>query len=693
MSIEKDCKMKTLGLGSYSKQIKKSKEFSSHDLMQAQSTHVISQIEQSQIAQKLKNNLSGIAFVAPILPHLCELNIWNEIAIHFSAKANVYTSKLETANCEQFMNCLEANKSECNLNFHYLETLNDNPTFLSTLEDKIKNHTLLICYDEISLATFQVFRARKQNKNKIIIWQNAPRPLPTTNAAWNSNSSPVSSMTKLISIRTEILKSCDAILSFDKESANWSYIESVEPQRLKRIGRGINFSYFNAHIRDFYKEKLRENLGLKKDEIIFMHLGPLEIDSGVLDTLYAFKTLKQCHEDKQIKLCYCGQGKARALLRQTIVSLELDNNVIFISTDQNNTPIKGNRLTHLLPLANAVIHNIIGHHNALPNQQLDTTYDILCAASYEIPVLSNGNGWIGGWLSKFQSPFSSGNIHSLSQSMAKILKQETKNTKKILKALYNEFQYEKTIEDSISLIKQLTHQKLQTSHDIKFQIEQIEKLVSQKQYIEAIEKIQATFTLEKITSSEKASLYRLIADSFTKLGDLQSGFENYMKSLELDSYNYKTYIGLGTVSLQNKSYTTAIPQFEKAIKLAPHKDLGYLGLSLAFEGLGEKKEALKWTCFACQRNIQNTASIYNIVKLSFELNIFSQAEEVLRTYLKNHPHDVNMIYNLGGILFKQDKTEEALSLMNNILAIDPMYAKAHALINEINKKQPIKTAG
>ena len=106
--------MKTLGLGSYSKQIKESKEFSSHDLIQAQSTQVISQIEQSQIAQKLKNNLSGIAFVAPILPHLCELNIWNEIAIHFSAKANVYTSKLEVANCEQFMNYLEANKSECN---------------------------------------------------------------------------------------------------------------------------------------------------------------------------------------------------------------------------------------------------------------------------------------------------------------------------------------------------------------------------------------------------------------------------------------------------------------------------------------------------------------------------------------------------------------------------------------------------
>ena len=58
-----------------------------------------------------------------------------------------------------------------------------------------------------------------------------------------------------------------------------------------------------------------------------------------------------------------------------------------------------------------------------------------------------------------------------------------------------------------------------------------------------------------------------------------------------------------------------------------------LGLGLAFEGLGELNEALKWTARACHLNIENTAAIFNIVKLSYDLEEFTEAENILTRYI------------------------------------------------------------
>lgn len=110
-----------------------------------------------------------------------------------------------------------------------------------------------------------------------------------------------------------------------------------------------------------------------------------------------------------------------------------------------------------------------------------------------------------------------------------------------------------------------------------------------------------------------------------------------------------------------------------------------LGLGLAFEGLKEFKEALSWTVRACHLKADNTVAIYNLVKLSFDMEEFSDAERILIRYLGLHPHDVNMIYTLGTIAYKTGKTDIALQLMENILALDPMNSRAHSLIAQIQK--------
>jgi lipopolysaccharide biosynthesis regulator YciM len=98
-----------------------------------------------------------------------------------------------------------------------------------------------------------------------------------------------------------------------------------------------------------------------------------------------------------------------------------------------------------------------------------------------------------------------------------------------------------------------------------------------------------------------------------------------LRAADLDPYCHRIFIGLGTVALQAKHYNVAVPQFHKAIALAPKDDMANLGLGLAFEGLSEAEQSLKWTVRACELNVENKPALYHLVKLSHELNVFDDA--------------------------------------------------------------------
>jgi tetratricopeptide (TPR) repeat protein len=58
------------------------------------------------------------------------------------------------------------------------------------------------------------------------------------------------------------------------------------------------------------------------------------------------------------------------------------------------------------------------------------------------------------------------------------------------------------------------------------------------------------------------------------------------------------------------------------------------------------------------------------------LDQWPQAEEALRNGLQEHPEDLNLRYQLGMVLEKMERREEARQVMRQILATDPDYADA-----------------
>jgi len=471
----------------------------------------------------------------------------------------------------------------------------------------------------------------------------------------------------------------------------------VHAQRIRRLCRTINPTRFSTELSNIKRLELRAALGLPETDFIFLHLGPLEVESGAMDVVYSFKNLLQSHPEfeNNARLCFCGKGSAGADIRQTVVEMGLDAHVYFLNPVGEDVPdMMGNQFSHVLSICDAVIHVPIAPINGSPLKHLDSTYDILCALSSGLLVVSNGSGFIGEWVGRYYKTCSPGNIHSLARLMQEtIAKQDVVSSVKaaVKKGLANEFPFTKTINDMVGVLKDLIQNQsahiVQNAESNSKLIEQIEQMIKGRQYLDAIECISQAFTKKDLSTLQQASLFRLIGDCFTKLGDLDNGSDNYLRAVDLDPYCARSFIGLGTVALQRQDFNVAVPQFQKSITLAPNDDMASLGLGLAFEGLGEQREALRWTMRACHLNPDSTVALFQLVKLAYDLNEYSEAEKALTRYVGRHPHDIHMIYSLGGIYYQTEQWDSALRLMDNILALDPTNNQALTLIAQIHKQQ------
>jgi tetratricopeptide (TPR) repeat protein len=654
---------------------------------------------QEKHASHVLSKSKKIAFIAPQLPHPCELEIWNLCAKKLGLEGALYTHINEEKAFLQFAKLMHTSNTPIYLTCYTLDSMNENKTFLSGLEKELEQYSLIISLGENSLASYQASKVKRTSQARLVIWQNAPRPPHANLGTRSPNGSPLPNVARERTVRKEVLKNADIILCFDKDGATWSYLEEVSSQRIRRVARAINSQRYSSEISSLRRIELRTSLGLPETDFIFFHLGPLEIESGALDSVFAFKNLLQSNPTFQGKarLCFCGIGSAGADIRQSVVEMGLDDHVYFLNPNEEGLKeIAGNQFSSVISVCDAIIHGPISPVNGNALKFLDSTYDIMCALSSEIITISNGHSWIGEWISRFYKTFSSGSIHSLARLMQETIEKQDKVTNvknAIKKAIVNEFPFEKTANEISDIFKSLiiALPLAETENTTKL-ISQIEEMVIAKQYIDAINLISQVFQKSGLSVVQQANLFRLIGDCFTKLGDLDNGVSNYTKALELDPYCAKCFIGLGTVALQRNNYNVAVPQFQKAVSLAPNDDMASLGLGLAFEGLNEFKEALSWTVRSCHLKADNTVAIFNLVKLSFEMEEYMDAERVLIRYLGIHPHDVNMIYTLGSIAFKTGKPDIALQLMENILSLDPMNSRAHSLMSQIqrseNQKKP-----
>lgn len=543
-----------------------------------------------------------------------------------------------------------------------LQDHEENPTFIPGLEKVLSKYDIVVVKERIGLYAYQVLKAKWRFQFRMLVWVDNLVPFPAND------------IDQMRTIRTEVTNAADGFLVQSAVARSTLELEGIESERIHEM---IPWTDHQVVRNPKVRAEAREKLGFAESDFVIGCLGPVEWEEGLYDLMAAVRLLinqRPGMKDK-IKIAVSGIGSFAHDLKDASINFGTDYCVAYFAPNRDATK--------------AIYEAVDGIFvcNLASRDRIDgDPYRILSAMNHKIPLIAARSPIIEAMVGKHRLDFCPGSSISLSKALIK-LKESTSLVKDIttknVKTIEQKFSKSKAQENMLQIFDEFVAKEIKVdTSSLDHQVLEVEAKIKSKQYVDAIDLIEAIFKTSNIPVHHKANLYRLVGDCFVKLGDYESSRNSYIAAAELDPYSSKIYIGLGTIGLMKQSYDIAVLHFQKAISLAPEDDMANLGLGLAFQGMDEKKESMRWVTKSLEINTDNTAALFTLVKLANETEEYVDAERMLNKYLEAHPNDYNFIYTLAGIVFKQGRFEEVVGMMKKIVEVDPKDQKAASLLKQ-----------
>ncbi len=543
-----------------------------------------------------------------------------------------------------------------------LKDHDENPTFLPSLEKVLANFDIVIVKERLGLYAYQALKAKWRHQFRLIVWVDNFVPFPAHD------------VDQMRTIRTEVTNAADGFIVQSKAAALTLQLEGVEAHRIYDM---IPWVENRIDRKPAARAKAREALGIAEGDIIIAYIGQIEWEEGLADLVSAAKLMitREPSLKNKLRLVFCGVGSYSSELRDQFISMGIDNNALYYAPTRDS-------IRAIQQACDGIYIAPLASHDRIEGDP----YRLVSAMTQGIPVIAARHALIEEFCGKHRIDFCASSPISLAKALQKmrssaalvddiIAKNQAEATKR-----FTAERAEASMQNLIKAFVDVASTIDRSSLD--HRVLEIEAKVRSKQYLDAVDLIEAVFRTDNVPVHHRANLYRLVGDCFAKLNDIDAAKDAYIQAAELDPYMPKVYIGLGTVGLMKNSHDIAVLHFQKAVSLAPDDEMANLGLGLAFQGMNEQKEASRWIVKALTINPENAAALYSLVRIAHEGNFYDEAEKAIRRYLTIHPNDYNFIYTLGGILYKRGSYMECLQLMKQILGADPKDQRAAALAKQ-----------
>lgn len=148
---------------------------------------------------------------------------------------------------------------------------------------------------------------------------------------------------------------------------------------------------------------------------------------------------------------------------------------------------------------------------------------------------------------------------------------------------------------------------------------------------------------------------------------------------------------LGRLDYDAMQFTSAVSNLRQALVLDPNFMKTYDNLGLCYEALGKYDEAINTYQEAIRRNRERLSSSpwppLNLGTLLIKLGRLEEAEGVLRESLRYDPQSPQAHYQMGLLLEKQKKDEAAITELRQAATLNPTYAEPHYVLGRIYKRR------
>jgi tetratricopeptide (TPR) repeat protein len=147
---------------------------------------------------------------------------------------------------------------------------------------------------------------------------------------------------------------------------------------------------------------------------------------------------------------------------------------------------------------------------------------------------------------------------------------------------------------------------------------------------------------------------------------------------------------LARLDYDDLQFGAAVAKLQKAIQLDPNFMKAYDNLGLCYEALGNHDEAVRTYQDAIRLNRQKNPSSpwppLNLGALLIKLGRLEEAESILKESLRYDPKFPQAHYQMGVLLEKQEKDSEAIQELNQAVALDPSYPEPHYVLGRIYRR-------
>ncbi len=546
-----------------------------------------------------------------------------------------------------------------------LPDYDENPSYLPGLENVLGGFDIVLIKERLGLYAYQALKVRMKHKYKLAVWIDNITPFVAED------------VTQMRTIRNEVTDNADLILVQSKAARDALLVEGVDPLRIQ---------YLEPWARDLgvrtvqNRAKVRESLGFSEEDFVIGFAGPLEWEERVWQLAHAASLAisEDASLKRRLKLVLAGVGSFAGHIRDRFINLGIDDRTVFLSLGKET-------YESVIAASDCLFFAPIEGRDRLEGDP----YRVIPAMANGLPILACRNSIVEEYVGKHRLDFCGDSVASLAAAIEKavtskaLLKDIVKKTGQEIRTRFNG---DKIRQKMLDLFGQLALTTVRIdSSSIDFIIYDIEAKVRAKQYLSAIEAIESVMSQKTLSNEQHSSLYRLIGDCFTKLGDLDSGKDAYTKAIDFDKMSSKAHIGLGTVCLAKSGFDLAVVHFQKAIQLAPNDEMASFGLGLSFQGMGEFREASGWIKRSLEINPTNTAAIYSYLTVSHEIKSYEGILEALKTYLTIHPQDDNMLFTVAGLYFRTGEFKLADEYVQKILSMDATDQRAQGLAKQIQR--------
>jgi tetratricopeptide (TPR) repeat protein len=153
---------------------------------------------------------------------------------------------------------------------------------------------------------------------------------------------------------------------------------------------------------------------------------------------------------------------------------------------------------------------------------------------------------------------------------------------------------------------------------------------------------------------------------------------------------FSTY-WLGRIDYDAMQFKSAAAEFQKVLELNPNFMKAYDNLGLTYEALGQYDDAIKTYTQGNELNRKHAVPSpwppLNLGTLLVKLEKFEEAEANIRESLLYDSRFPKAHLQLGLVLAKQKKDADALRELRQAIKYDPMYAEPHYVLGRIYQRR------